>query len=287
MDRYIRIFVFVLYSFSVAVLTPVQAQDLLDYPLDTVKGEEVYLYHVERSIGLYRIGINFNVTQEEIIRFNPHLRERGVRYNELLYIPTHRPVIIETKPVVVETVITERVVLEPSAVRELPAAPEPSAPQQVMPEPAPETVVPEPAPETVAPEPAPETVAPEPAPETVVPDPFASDPRPVVELALLLPFESQQTKRSANAERMMEFYQGALLALYERQNDSVRYRLRVFDSERSERRVRALCDSTELDSVKAILGLAYPIQIERMAEWCDLQQVRTVREVGVIAERQY
>ena len=106
-----------------------------------------------------------------------------------------------------------------------------------------------------------------------MPDPFASDPRPVVELALLLPFESQQTKRSANAERMMEFYQGALLALYERQNDSVRYRLRVFDSERSERRVRALCDSTELDSVKAILGLAYPIQIERMAEWCDLHQV--------------
>ena len=95
----------------------------------------------------------------------------------------------------------------------------------------------------------------------------------VVELAMMLPFESKQTKRSANADRMMEFYQGALLALQELQNDSTLYRLRVYDTERSERRVNALCESTELDSTQGIIGLAYPIQIERMAQWCDLHQV--------------
>ena len=71
----------------------------------------------------------------------------------------------------------------------------------------------------------------------------------------------------------MEFYQGALLALQELQNDSTLYRLRVYDTERSERRVNALCESTELDSTQGIIGLAYPIQIERMAQWCDLHQV--------------
>ena len=89
----------------------------------------------------------------------------------------------------------------------------------------------------------------------------------------MLPFESQQSKRSQNAERMSEFYQGALLALQNNQNDSVLYRLRVYDSERSDRRVAALCDSTELDSVQAILGLVYPIQIERMAAWCNEKKV--------------
>jgi hypothetical protein len=72
---------------------------------------------------------------------------------------------------------------------------------------------------------------------------------------------------------MMEFYQGALLALKNAQNYSTLYRLHVYDSERSERKVQALCDGTELDSIKAILGLVYPIQIERMAAWCDTHQV--------------
>lgn len=71
----------------------------------------------------------------------------------------------------------------------------------------------------------------------------------------------------------MEFYEGALLALHDLQNDSILYRLRVYDTERSERKVQELCDSTELDSVKAILGLVYPIQITRMAAWCEAHQV--------------
>ena len=87
-----------------------QAQELLNYPLDTVNGEEMYRYQVEKSIGLYRVGVNFNVPQAEIIRCNPQLRERGLHYGEILLIPTGRPVIIETKPEVVKTVITETVI---------------------------------------------------------------------------------------------------------------------------------------------------------------------------------
>ena len=236
---------FIVFCLCALLFHQAKAQELLNYPLDTVNGEEVYQYEVERSIGLYRIGVNFNVTQAEIIRLNPQLRERGLHYGETLLIPTGRPVVIESKPVVVETVITERVVIEPT--------PQESAPAPVVSE-TPDTA---------------EVVATSEMPAVQV----VQDGRPVVEIALLLPFESQQTKRSGNADRMMEFYQGALLALYEVQNDSIRYRLRVYDSERSERRVRALCDTTELDSVQAVMGLVYPIQIERMAEWCELHQV--------------
>ena len=229
-----------------SVVSVLHAEELLNYPLDTINGEEVYKYEVERGIGLYRIGVNFNVAQSEIIRLNPQLRERGLHYAETLYIPTGRPVVIESEPRVVETIVTETVVVEPEI-----------APNQEVPQATavvPDTVV---AQDTV--------VVPE---DTIVPD-----MRRVIELALMLPFESQQTKRSGNAERMLEFYQGALLALHNLQNDSTLYRLRVYDTERSERRVKALCDSTELDSVKGVLGLIYPIQIERMAEWCEIHQV--------------
>ncbi|MBQ5379557.1 MAG: hypothetical protein IIU10_05030, partial [Paludibacteraceae bacterium] len=75
-----------------------QEQELLNYPLDTINGEEVYRYNVERSVGLYRIGVTFNVAQSDIIRLNPQLRERGLLYGELLYLPTGRPVVKATAP---------------------------------------------------------------------------------------------------------------------------------------------------------------------------------------------
>jgi len=229
---------------SVLCILQIQAQELLNYPLDTVNGEEVYRYQVEKSIGLYRVGVNFNVPQSEIVRLNPQLRERGLHYGEILLIPTHRPVVIETQPQVVETVITETKVLPAPALKD--------------------TAV------TISAE-----VPAVSGDSIVIADTLAvtQDARRVMELALMLPFESQQTKRSGNAERMMEVYQGALLALRDLQNDSTLYRLRVYDSERSERRVQALCDSTELDHVQAIMGLVYPIQIERMAAWCTTHQV--------------
>lgn len=232
---------FLLIIAALLAVTMVRAQELLNYPLDTIDGEEVYRYEVERSIGLYRIGVNFGVSQGEIIRLNPQLRERGLHYGETLLIPTKRPVVQVTEAKVVQTIITETKIeaVVDTAKAEI---------QDTVITGLRDTVITE--------------------EDSVLPK-----TRKVVELALLLPFESQQTKRSVNADRMMEFYQGALIALSEKQNDSTLYRLRVYDTERSERKVNALCDSTELDSIQAIIGPVYPIQIERVATWCDQHEV--------------
>ena len=247
--RWLGLIVLSIFNFQFSIAT---AQELLNYPLDTVNGEEVYRYDVEKSIGLYRIGVNFHVSQSEIVRLNPQLNEHGVRYGDTLLIPTGRkivkvkgekvkekvePQVKETQATVVKTEVKEMTAKEPVQkeffVREdLPVVPvieEAASP--------------------------------------------AADSGKVVEIALMLPFESKQTKRSTNADRLLEFYQGALLAMYRLQNDSVRYRLRVYDTERSERRVNALCETHELDHVQAILGLVYPIQIERMAQWCEEHNV--------------
>ena len=165
-------------------LAPVGAQELLNYPLDTINGEEVYRYQVERGIGLYRIGVNFNVAQSEIIRLNPQLRDRGLHYAEILLIPTGRNVQVEGH-VVEEPVVPIEPVVEEN--------------------PIPSDTI------RINPIESDSVVADSVLTDTVV----AQDTRRVVELALMLPFESQQTKRSGNAERMMEFYQGALLALHD------------------------------------------------------------------------
>ena len=240
--KWLGLIVLSIFNFQFSIAT---AQELFNYPLDTVNGKEVYRYEVEKSIGLYRVSKNFNVPQSELVRLNPQLRERGLHYGEILLIPTGRKVVKQKpvkeekpiEPVVEETVV---VVVEEGVI---------------------------PTESIIAPK---DTIV---AADTTAMDSLQPNNRKVMELALMLPFESQQTKRSNNAERMMEFYQGALLALHDLRNDSILYRLRVYDTERSERRVNALCDSTELDSVRGILGLVYPIQIERMAAWCDSHQV--------------
>ena len=248
-----KIYILIIMLCVLGGLKSLQAQELLNYPLDTINGEEVYKYRVEKSIGLYRIGVNFNVAQKDIIRLNPQLRERGLHFDELLYIPTgrkvepkkaepERPVMAELKPVV-----------EEPKVEEVPVAPNATIPEN--PE-MPDTTV----------------VMADTLQQPEILDTIANGRR-VIEYALLLPFESQQTKRSATAARMMEFYQGALLALHSAQTDSTMLRLRVYDVERSDRRIKALCDSTELDRVQGVLGLVYPVQIEPMAKWCDAHQV--------------
>ena len=241
------ILVLCLLSFSAAVFCPLQAQELLNYPLDTVNGVEVYRYQVEKSIGLYRVGVNFHVTQEEIIRWNPQLENRGLHYGETLLLPTGRPVVKESKPTVIETTVKE---VAAQQEKEKPVEPTPVVAPIVE-----------------------ETVQPAPAPAESTPAVDSTKFIQPIELALMLPFESQQTKQSGNAERMLEFYQGALIALNEMQNDSVHFRLRVFDTGRSERVVNELCDSTVLDQVQGVLGLVYPIQIERMAAWSAAHQV--------------
>ena len=61
--------------------------ELLPYPTDTINGQAVYRYRVPRSIGLYRVSVTFGVSQEEIIKWNPQLRERGLHYDETILVP--------------------------------------------------------------------------------------------------------------------------------------------------------------------------------------------------------
>lgn len=214
---------------------------------DTIQGEIVYKYTVERSVGLYRIGLNFNVSQEEIIRLNPQLKKRGLHYGETIYIPAVKrrvealqPKIeannqpqIEAKDTTIPSIdTTAQLVITPNS-----------------------------------------TLTLDNADSLVHTSPIDTIGKRVINLALMLPFESKQTKRSTQSKRMLEFYQGALLSLHNAQNDSTLYRLHVYDTERSERRVVELCTSNELDSMHGILGLAYPIQIEQMLHWCEEHQV--------------
>ena len=65
-------------------------QNVLPYKTQTIDGVEYYIYPVKQSEGLYRISVNFGVTQEEIVRLNPEVKD-GLRAGQLLFIPKKTP----------------------------------------------------------------------------------------------------------------------------------------------------------------------------------------------------
>lgn len=221
-------------------------------PLDTIQGEEVYKYQVEKGMGLYRIGVNFKVNQEEIIRLNPQLQSQGLRFGEMLYIPTKRAITQKVEEIK-EDVIQKAQKIKEDATQKVQEIKEEISPIIESANAISSTI------------------------QTFDSLDFFTDTigdrQKVIDLALMLPFESKQTKRSVQATRMMEFYQGALLALYKAQNDSILFRLRVFDTERSERRIIELMNSEALNDVDGILGPAYTIQVEQLLPWCEKNQV--------------
>ena len=210
-------------------LTTVANAELLPYPIDTVNGQAVYKYRVPHSIGIYRISVNFGVTQEDIIKWNPQLKERGLHYDELILIPVMQkpepqpesqpePVIVDTPAVVADTlsaVVTDSV----------------------------------------------------PAEEV--------DTVPRTKIALLLPLQAENVRRDANMDRFMDFYEGCLIALYDLQYTD-KYELYVYDVGKTELEVRRLVADSVLHKMDAIIGPAYPNQVEPIARLAKEDSILTL-----------
>ena len=99
------------------------------WPVDTIDGQAVYKYRVPRSIGLYRVSVTFNVTQEEIIKWNPQLKERGLHYDEIINVPVNdknKQFLPEelTKPQPAEPAPEPEVSSQPEEVSSQPAEPD-------------------------------------------------------------------------------------------------------------------------------------------------------------------
>ncbi len=205
--------------------------ELLPYPIDTINGQAVYKYRVPRSIGIYRVSVNFGVTQEDIIRWNPQLKERGLHYDELIYVPV---VGIETAAVAV----APDTVPATAAVDTIPLV---ADPVQVV-----DTVI------------VVDTV-----PAAVV-DTNATDSFPKMKIALLLPLQAESVQRDANMERFMDFYEGCLIALYDLQYAD-HFDLHVFDIGKQDTEVKRLLADSVLHQMDAVIGPAYPSQVEPIA----------------------
>ena len=80
-------------------------------------------------------------------------------------------------------------------------------------------------------------------------------------LAFMLPFMTDATKRDANINRFIDFYEGALIAIYEAQQLGQQFEIYTYDVEKSDLAVQQVLGKGELQMMDAIIGPAYPAQV--------------------------
>ena len=250
----VRIYIIICLAL-VAWVVPARGEKL-DYPLDTINGQVYYRYTVERSVGLYRISVNFGVTQEEILKANPHLKYQGLRYDEVLLIPVKGAKVVQQK----EKKKNRFALLDESKPVEKPVEERVEKPVE---EPVVEQEVVMQAIDTIL-------------VDTMIVDIVAMDTLPVLDstairLAFLLPLHADAIKRDKNMERFYDFYAGSLVAVYEAQANGQPLEVFTYDIGKTANRMKeVLQENPEIRTVDAVVGPAYSQQVAMVID--SLQQ---------------
>ena len=272
------------------------------WPKDTVDGVVVYRYTVQKSEGLYRISKNFNVSQEELVTLNPKLQKEGLKFGQVILIPVKDAPQSADSSYVKHVIAPKETLYAISkrygvSVAELQAAnpvvsknmpigatlliplrASQAAASLALPVPQPQAETPKIAAEA----PQEEAVA-LPAPELqtdslAVAQSDSADVRiPVLSLdssmvsalplrlAYLLPLQTNASRRDGQMDRFIDFYEGALLAIYEAQACGQRFEIFTYDVQKSDSVIQQVLKRGEMQNMDAIIGPAYPAQVSHAA----------------------
>lgn len=235
-----------------------QQDSVTTWPIDTVNGTAVWRYKAEKSIGLFRISKNFGVTQEEIIQWNPQLRDRGLHLDEELLIPVSEEAKkrYESQPAKVElpdlrtlpstaTAVAKKPVeiIQPAAEIKADSLLEIGRPDSLATIARPDSLI--------------EVEQPKKAERPVL-LPLTGE---VMKIAYLLPLQAEVAQRDPGMDRFYEFYTGALLAVHDAQSEGLKVEVRTYDIGKSNERLEAVLNDSSLWLSDAIIGPAFPSEI--------------------------
>lgn len=261
------------------------AQETASYPIETIDGQSYYRYTVERSIGLYRISVNFGVKQEEILAANPSLKKRGLRYGEEILIPIKQalvaaaptPTVESTAAQVVAAVDTIVAVVKESMAKAVEDVEEKRTLRKRLwrvptvewdEEKVDDTPI--------------DTLI---LPDTLIQDSLAKD-TVVTRLAILLPFQTDAIKRDKSIDRFYDFYAGALIAIYEEQAKGHALEVWSYDVGRTAMEMNRVLKETNIREMDAIIGPAFSQQVSIVADsikgdsiWMLIPFISNVKEM--------
>lgn len=241
-----RCVTYLLVSVCTLLSPSMSAQVESSYPLDTIDGNIYYRYEVERSIGLYRISVNFNVSQEEILRANPELQTHGLRYGETILIPA--------KDIKIEDTKAEDISVKEKQVEDTPVEDTPVEDTQIEDMPVEDI-------QTDDTRTMDDTAVIVPDTEMYDMTPSIREDSATLRLAYLLPLHAHAVKRDKNMERFYDFYAGSLIAIEEAQANGQSIEVYTYDVEKTGHKVSQALAMLDTVHVDAVIGPAYGQQV--------------------------
>lgn len=264
MKNYLRHYLLIL---LLSFVPTIMAQ-LLPYPIDTINGTAVYRYSVEKSIGLFRISKNFGVTQEEIIRWNPQLEKRGLRFEEEILIPVKQQPAPTTPADVIAQAKQEESTVEkkqqtpiitPAKVQEVF-----EQGKQIVEDVAQsfnqlvEEVFELSKDSTLGLWTDSLTLTPS---DSITLDTLPAETRERMHIGLLLPLCVDILQRDETIDRFYDFYTGSLLAIYEMQQPHFPLDIHTYDIGKDDNKLLALANDSIFRQMDMFIGTAYASQV--------------------------
>lgn len=97
-----------------------------------------------------------------------------------------------------------------------------------------------------------------------------------IRVALLLPLQTEVTKRDKQMDRFLDFYTGALLAVYDMQATGQPVEVQTYDVGKSTHLLVQTLAQESLQEVDMIIGPAYASQVPLMSSWAKEHQIQTL-----------
>lgn len=95
-------------------------------------------------------------------------------------------------------------------------------------------------------------------------------------IAYLLPLQVDASKRDATMDRFVDFYEGALLAIYEAQQSGQHFDIYTYDVQKSDIGIQQVLQKGEMRNMDAIIGPAYPAQVSYAALFAKQNRIPCV-----------
>jgi len=100
--------------------------------------------------------------------------------------------------------------------------------------------------------------------------------RKVIRIAFLLPFMLDQSKKDPKLDRFVNFYEGALIAIEQAKQKGVSFEIYTYDTENSEEKINEVLLHDELKSMDLIIGPAFTNHVPFVSDFAKENKVNTL-----------
>lgn len=209
-------------------------------PVKQQKTEEHnYIEHVvEKKQTIFRIRKMYNITEDELIEMNPHLKQNKLRTGEILKIPLTKK--------------NNNIELKSEKKEETKLSDDKNQINQTV-----------------------KQTTPEKNQIKKLADNNQYKKPDSLKIAFLLPLMLDQ-KQEASDRRFIEFYSGALIAIKQAKEDGIHFQIHTFDVEKSDLKIMEILQDSNLINMDLIVGPAFSNQISVVGDFARINKIKTL-----------